>query len=185
MPALCKSQNHLLAELVPKSIRNTFHPTMVFSATSRAPRPASTSTISSSTSFTTSCGSCRPTSSPSSDTVPSSSTMSPKGKSLVQGQLAINFISPGYLIGALMGKTAGAQVHHKSLGKSQQPGFSLSTAAATIRRKSPSLALFPLQAADSAATYGNLLLVQWSEVIGQCWATGDWADRGGLLSGNW
>ena len=49
-----------------------------------------------------------------------------QGKSLIQGQLAINFISPGYLIGVLMGKTAGAQVHHKSLGKSQQPGFSLS-----------------------------------------------------------
>ena len=26
------------------------------------------------------------------------------GKSLIQGQLAINFVSPGYLIGALMGK---------------------------------------------------------------------------------
>ena len=37
-----------------------------------------------------------------------------QGKSLVQGQLAINFVSPGYLIG----KTAGAQVHHKFLGKS-------------------------------------------------------------------
>jgi hypothetical protein len=29
-----------------------------------------------------------------------------QGKSLVQGQLAINFVSPGYLIGALMGATA-------------------------------------------------------------------------------
>ena len=28
-----------------------------------------------------------------------------QGKSLVQGQLAINFVSPGYLIGALIGKT--------------------------------------------------------------------------------
>jgi hypothetical protein len=29
-----------------------------------------------------------------------------QGKSLVQGQLAINFVSPGYLIGALIGQTA-------------------------------------------------------------------------------
>jgi hypothetical protein len=29
-----------------------------------------------------------------------------QGKSLVQGQLAINFVSPGYLIGALLGATA-------------------------------------------------------------------------------
>ncbi len=29
-----------------------------------------------------------------------------RGKSLVQGQLAVNYVSPGYLIGALMGNTA-------------------------------------------------------------------------------